>query len=143
MNATHQSSLEATAPIPLLSTADALGDFGLMNSGNADDVRVQWDASIDQLLKARSLSDDYDGQGAKAPPIELVDLAIRLAQQLRREGCLPPDDCGASVSGTIVLAWYREQASVEIEIDHHHRIEGHMWARGDREADRFLLALPD
>ncbi|MGL4550481.1 MAG: hypothetical protein ACRC33_04785 [Gemmataceae bacterium] len=52
-----------------------------------------WGEAIDELLRIRSLGDDWDGEGGLAPPPALVDGAIISARTL--EGCgHPPPRAG-------------------------------------------------
>lgn len=58
---------------------DDLSGFGPDNPENPAQC---WQCIIDELLRIRSLKDDWDGEGSEAPHPALVDGAITLAQTL-------------------------------------------------------------
>jgi hypothetical protein len=64
-----------------------------------------WEECFRRLQKLRDLQDDWDGQGAEAPPADVLDGAVRLAQAVRRHGSPPPCRVVAGVNGTVVLEW--------------------------------------
>lgn len=99
----------------------------------------QWDAVIDELLAARQLEDDWDGQGAKAPTAEAVDTALRVAIRLQRGTVVPPDDFGSGVNGVITLGWHSGVGSMVIEVSSPLRVEGYRWSKADEKAERFVL----
>ena len=78
--------------------------------------RQIWQELIANLVDLRSLDDDWDGQGAKAPAVELVDSAISLAGWLRDEQVIPAHYAIAGVNGTLHLEWINNQHSIDIEI---------------------------
>jgi hypothetical protein len=68
------------------------------------------------LLAIRGLDDDWDGQGAEAPPPALVDAAITLAQTLEARGLTPPHRVIAGVDGTVSFEWISCSDYLEIEV---------------------------
>jgi len=104
-----------------------------------EDPDPKWRKVVDELLAARDLEDDWDGQGAKAPSIEVVDTSLVLVQKLRTAGFAPPNDFGPSVNGAMTLAWRSDTSSMEIEVLSSTRIEGYRWRKGDDRAEQFAL----
>jgi hypothetical protein len=100
----------------------------------------KWRVVIDDLLAARSLRDDWDGQGAKAPTIDVVDTSLQLAIKLRQLGTSPPDDFGAGINGTITFAWRSREWSVEVEVFSPVRIEGFRWRKGAELAEQVVFS---
>src|SRR5688572_25066409 len=93
-----------------------LDESGLLASA-LDPLPAQtWGRLIDDLLALRRLEDDWDGQGAIAPPVALVDSAITLAQHLRAIGKPPADFAVAGVNGTVMFEWHHPASYVEIEV---------------------------
>lgn len=102
------------ASIFTVAEYDGLGSLAL-DGPNPDRVR-RWAEVIDQLLAARSLCDDWDGQGAVAPDPALVDRAIAFALSQQQAGYAPPDFAIPSVNGTIVFEWHGLSEYVEFEV---------------------------
>jgi hypothetical protein len=76
-----------------------------------------WDDRIDDLLAIRALTKDWDGQGADAPPVELVDSALVLALLLRRDGVATPTRIVAGVNGTVIFEWQWDAGNyTEVEV---------------------------
>jgi len=76
-----------------------------------------WKQHIDDLLDIRRMEDDWDGLGAPAPSIALVDSAILLVQILKDKGCHVPDRIVAGLTGTILLEWQGQGgAYLELEV---------------------------
>jgi hypothetical protein len=75
-----------------------------------------WDRLIDELLRIRNLSDDWDGEGSEAPDPALVDGAITLAQTLQAGGDSPAERVLASVNGTIYFEWHTPLGYREVEV---------------------------
>jgi hypothetical protein len=84
-------------------------------NGTADDG--EWTARIVELREFRRLADEWDGESAIAPPTELVDGALALAQILRGQHELAPDRVVAGVNGTISFEWHTPLGYREIEVD--------------------------
>ena len=102
------------------------------------DSGANWRAVTDKLLDARNLADDWDGQGAAAPPRAAVDLTLTLALSLKSRGWPAPTDFGPTVDGGVTLTWLSGKQSVVIEITSALQIEGHRWIEGDARAVRFF-----
>jgi hypothetical protein len=83
-----------------------------------------WNSRIDELLAIRSLADDWDGQGAKAPSTELVDSALVLAQAFRRGGAEAPSRIVPGVNGTVIFEWQAGEEYCEIEVTRPYQAEG-------------------
>lgn len=82
-----------------------------------------WPKRLDELLRIRTLMDDWDGLGALAPSTALVDSAIILADQLLRAGIDPPSRVVAGVNGTVILEWQQDGVYTEIEVTEPYRAE--------------------
>ena len=76
----------------------------------------RWAEVIDQLLAARTLCDDWDGQGAVAPDPALVDRAVTFALTQQQTGYAPPDFAIPTVNGTVVFEWHGPSEYVEFEV---------------------------
>ena len=105
--------------------------------GETPGFDAKWGAVIDVLLGARNLADDWDGQGAAAPPRVAVDLALKLALSLKSRGAPAPTDYGASVDGGVTLTWHVGKEHVVIEVTSALEVEGYRWTDGDAKAVRF------
>jgi hypothetical protein len=92
---------------------DDLSGFGPDNPENPAQC---WQCIIDELLRIRSLKDDWDGEGSEAPHPALVDGAITLAQTLLAKGISPPDRVHASVNATVYFEWLTPLGYTEIEV---------------------------
>jgi hypothetical protein len=75
-----------------------------------------WAPIIDELLRIRTLEDDWDGDGTDAPHPALVDGAITLAQSLRDAGAAPPDRVHAGVNATVYFEWHTPIGYCEVEV---------------------------
>jgi hypothetical protein len=82
-----------------------------------------WEACIAALNHYRTLTDDWDGQGAilgkPAAPIseELVDSAVALMQSLRSHAVPAPHATYPGVNGTVGASWdLAGGGTVEIEV---------------------------
>lgn len=86
-------------------------------SVSAEQSASSWDELADDLLRLRSLGNDWDGQGAAAPHLSLVVAALRLLLSLRaRPDMAVPDRVLAGVDGTIVFEWHTPLTHEEIEV---------------------------
>lgn len=87
--------------------------------------REDWDKRIEELEALRTYEDDWDGQGAEALSVELMDSAVNLAQLLIQRGIDAPSCVVPGVNGTVVFEWQREEGSyLEIEITAPDRADG-------------------
>ncbi len=105
--------LEGTEPF---ADSGALTGRMMSDTDRAVANRQVWEELIANLLDLRSLEDDWDGQGAKAPPQDLVDSAIKLACLLRDNRVIPAHYAIASVNGTVHLEWVKAHRSLDVEI---------------------------
>lgn len=92
---------------------DELGVFGPEVEESPDKA---WAAVIDELLRIRTLEDDWDGDGTVAPDPALVDRAITLARSFQAKGDAPPDRVHASVNATVYFEWHTPLGYTEIEV---------------------------
>ncbi len=76
----------------------------------------RWDEMISRLLGLRSLREDWDGMGAKAPPATRIDGAVELARILRQHGFRPPSRVGAGPDGEVLLEWQDHHVYLEAEV---------------------------
>jgi len=89
---------------------------GFAAAGPGDESWREWTRRIDDLLSARTLADDWDGQGAVAPHPALVDGAITLALSFQTDGTRPADFVIPGVNGTVVFEWHDPVEYVEVEV---------------------------
>jgi hypothetical protein len=75
-----------------------------------------WKEVVDELLRIRTLQNNWDGEGSPAPAPALVDAALRFAGNLEKAKHPLPDTVYASGYGTVYLEWqtspYREVIEV-------------------------------
>lgn len=117
-----------TSPLP----ADAL----LVNRPAVVDA---WVERIDDLLRMYRMEHDWDGDGALAPRVELIDSALRLSQQLRRQGYDVPSRVVAGVNGTILFEWQCGDVYEEIEVTEPFKAEAMRITPG-RPAEHWIIA---
>lgn len=120
--------------------ADAISDFGELRPPSEDVYALKWDEVINNLLSARNLEEDWDGQGAEAPTKGTVDTALQRALFMKQLGNPPPDEFGANVDGTITLGWHQVDRTIVIEIVSPTQEEAYTWTDGNQTAEQFLLA---
>jgi hypothetical protein len=75
-----------------------------------------WSQRMAELLDLRTLEDDWDGQGAKAPSAALMDSAIQLAGILRQQGMNAPCRIVPGVNGTVIFEWQQGDIYREMEL---------------------------
>jgi hypothetical protein len=102
-------------------------------------VDTDWSPIIDELLRIRTLENDFDGEGTEAPPKKLVDGAIELAMSLRSIGERPPERVLASVNATVLFEWYPADGYRVIEVLTPTEAEGRFLRHGSRSAVIFPL----
>jgi len=103
---------------PYLATSVARVDI-------VDRSRDKWRNVVRALEPIRRLRDDWDGLGAAAPSVELVDSAIELAGTLGRSDQPAPTTVAPTPAGTILFTWDGTEY-FEIEIRSPYRAE---WMR--------------
>jgi hypothetical protein len=99
-------------PPPDVPTSHVLDERALQTGRSGADV---WNGTIDELRRLRTYEDGWDGDGAVAPPPELVDSAIRLARDLNQDRVSPPTCVLPGVNGTVVFEWVTARSRLEIE----------------------------
>ena len=117
------------------------GRVGLATTGVATtpDADSKWRDLMNKLLDARSLADDWDGQGAAAPPRAAVDRALTFALGMKSLGFPVPTDYGTTVDGGVTMSWHVGKQSVVIEVTSALEVEAHRWTDGDARAVQFVL----
>ncbi len=76
-----------------------------------------WSTTIDSLLDIRDLPSDWDGNGAVAPPKDVVDSALHLAIHLKDRGMREPNGVVPGVNGTVIFDWQgTDKSYLEIEV---------------------------
>jgi hypothetical protein len=86
---------------PLFSKFPRLPLNGTSNGTHTDD----WSACLADLERYRAYSDDWDGQGAKGIPGNLIDSAVALAGLLRSQAVTPPTCVLPGFDGTVGFEW--------------------------------------
>jgi hypothetical protein len=77
-----------------------------------------WSSIEKELLTLRRLEDDWDGLGARAPALEVVDSALMFIKETRdRAPSRPPNRVLAGPLGEIVFEWQSSGSIVEAEIE--------------------------
>ena len=75
-------------------------------NGASNGVHVgDWSACLADLDRYRAYSDDWDGQGAKGIPGDLIDSATELVRLLRSHSVLPPTCVLPGFGGTVGFEW--------------------------------------
>ena len=92
------------------------GEAGIPFGGHHATAEQNWPLLIDELLRIRILTDDWDGEGTEAPHPALVDGAITLAQYLQANNVPPAERVLAGVNGTIFFEWHTPLGYQEIEV---------------------------
>lgn len=90
--------------------------FSQPMNGDSEAVRIAWKNVMAELRDMRSLSDDWDGDGAVAPGVAVVDTALTQAIRLRSEYHNPPDRVIAGVNGSVLLEWFLFNRIEQMEI---------------------------
>ncbi|MCY2987013.1 MAG: hypothetical protein NTY19_03985 [Planctomycetota bacterium] len=85
---------------------------------------ADWQRVIEELQRIGMLTEDWDGQGAEAPPRETVDWAVDWVEQMR-DYCqaLPPSRAVPGIVGEVYLEWQGESFYVVAEITSPARVE--------------------
>lgn len=91
-----------------------------------------WNERIDELLAIRQLEDDWDGQGAPAPTIEVVDSALVFALLMRRDGVVPPTGVVQGLNGEVLFDWQSEDGKyIEVEVTAPYTASGWLHVPGE------------
>jgi hypothetical protein len=139
MNTMVQPARGAAAFIPedRSLTLSAVGDASVW-SHTAEETNL-WNRWIDELLRLRQLQDDWDGEGALAPPPAVVDRAILIVQILRALDAPPPDRIFPSTNGTIYFEWFTPLGYWEIEVISPHDVQGRKILAGTNQCLTYQL----
>ena len=84
------------------------------------DIEQSWNASVDYLLRLRTIGDDWDGEGAVAPFPEIVDSAIALVRSddFRRDvSNAPPARIMPRNDGRLTLEWFFGEIYLSVRVD--------------------------
>ncbi len=75
-----------------------------------------WAKVIDELLRIRTLEEDWDSEGSPAPDRVVCDQAIKICLALKSNGIAPPSRVSAGVNANIFLEWVAKDEYFEIEV---------------------------
>jgi len=75
----------------------------------------RWTAVLAELVRMRSLKDNWDGEGTKAPEAPMIESAIYAANLWRSSGFEPPNRVHVGVNATIYFEWHSDGGYREIE----------------------------
>jgi len=113
-----------------------------LNGSMQPDGTLTWEEAQREIHDFRALTDDYDGQGAKAPPPETIAAAAELSRELARVGVVRPSYIVPGPNGTVNVAWELPGGvSVSIEVTEPDEAEVFLLATG-REPQHWLLHQP-
>jgi hypothetical protein len=116
---------------------DALGVTAQeVNGTKAQAPSAGWDETFSRLRYLRGLAEDWDGQGATAPPASVLDRAEALAQTLRQHGAVAPSWATAGPDGEIVFNWQSPGVYLEAEVSGPGLVEW-MLVRGENPAQNW------
>src|SRR5438128_2349991 len=99
MSATFASLNAFVAPVGGRFGGGAVWDMDKPDPGQ------KWQDILDRLNGFSGLQDDWDGLGATAPSVELLESALELARLLRQIGYEPPSSVAAGPDGTVLFNW--------------------------------------
>jgi len=81
------------------------------------DGTLTWEQAARKVNEYRTLEDDYDGQGAKAPAPEVCDGMLELVRGLEGRGASAPTCVTSGVNGSVNLEWdYPGGVSATVEV---------------------------
>ncbi len=76
-----------------------------------------WQKTIDELLRIRTLGEDWDGQGASGPAPANVDAALNWVNQMRAwDQAICPTKVMAGADGEMHLVWQNDSLYLDAEI---------------------------
>ncbi|MCE9531317.1 MAG: hypothetical protein K8T89_09380 [Planctomycetes bacterium] len=99
-----------------------------------------WRKLIDELVAIRRLEDDWDGQGAQAPEVALVDSAIALARYFQSNDWPTANFVIAGGNGTIIFEWQGPEEFLEIEVTATNAAEGRQFDKRTNTSKSFLFS---
>jgi hypothetical protein len=120
MTGTPNSANRTNAAVQLahwsVTLPATVASFPSATGAQKDATGLTWRQVLDELLRIRSLEDDWDGEGTEAPAAELVDGAVALAQDLAAHDWPAADRVIAGVNGTVYFEWHTPLGYQEIEV---------------------------
>jgi hypothetical protein len=119
------TSLYSGAELQLVSPLIPNGDSGRAEAlAPPPSASAAWQLVIEELQRIAALADDWDGQGAQAPPRETVDWVLDWVGQMRQyRQALSPSRAVPGVAGEVYLEWQGESFYVVAEITSPARVE--------------------
>ena len=105
------------------------------------DNAPRWAETRDELLRIRLLEVDWDGEGAPAPEVSVVDGAIRFAIDMDGLNFPPPQRTHLGVNGTIYFEWHSPEGYRELEVYGPCRAESRFVRKGSDAAEVFEILL--
>ena len=112
---------------------------GVCEPLGADSFDARWGGVVDELLRIRTLTDDWDGEGSIAPEAMLVDRALKIATCFKQAHCRSADRVHAGVNGTVFFEWHLADGYQEVEVLDGYRAESRWLANGANESEIFEL----
>lgn len=76
---------------------------------------MTWDDVFTELRRFATLTDNWDGDGAPAPTMDAIDMALQRAYEMRDAGRQPPGWVLVGINGTIWMEWADDGYHYEIE----------------------------
>ena len=120
---------------PLMSSVDK-GEAEAVESPSAHPE--SWQRLVEELERMRTLTGDWDGQGAEAPAAGSLDWALEWVRQMRQyRQAIPPSRAVPGVAGELYLEWQGESFHLVAEIASPGRVEWTLSVPG--EANRHWL----
>jgi hypothetical protein len=102
----------------------------------------EWTAVLADLERYRKYSDDWDGQGAKGIPREVIESAMALAAVLNTRDVIPPHCVLPGFEGTVGFEWdMTDSGSITLEITGHWTAELQRYVPG-KSLERMMIAEP-
>ena len=113
---------------------------GVREQLGADFFDARWGGIVDELLRIRTLTDDWDGEGSVAPDAVLVDCALKIATGFKQAHLRSADRVHAGVNGTVFFEWHLADGYQEVEVFDGCRAELRWLANGANESEIFELS---
>jgi hypothetical protein len=80
-------------------------------------MEIRWDQSLSSVENLRRLSNDWDGQGARAPEVANLDQVSAWIQEMRHwRHALPPTRVSPGTLGEVILEWRGESFYLVAEV---------------------------
>jgi hypothetical protein len=98
---------------------------------NRSETDREWAQVIGALQELETLEDDWDGQGAEAPPSAVIRQSVWFASQFQKFGQMPPPATAtATPAGTVLFTWVEGSTYLEVEVVSPVRLEWMLKERG-------------